>query len=109
MLPLHGLEIRFTHVRRKQPVRDYTFRFRKTVYLGPRLDHLGGRQYVLVIGAGEISTLTAPVFDRSGRVALALTLGSFERGMTSQEIDALGQHLLRAARAIARVRTHDTE
>jgi DNA-binding IclR family transcriptional regulator len=51
----------------------------------------------------EISTLTAPVFDRRGRVELALTLQVFERGLRSREIDALGSHLIRAARAIAKV------
>jgi DNA-binding IclR family transcriptional regulator len=52
----------------------------------------------------EISTLTAPVFDRQGRVELALTLQLFERGVSSREIDALGKRLLRATRAIAKAR-----
>ena len=56
----------------------------------------------------EISTLTAPVFDRRGRVELALTLESFGRGVSSREIDSLGRRLLRATRAIAKARTQDT-
>ena len=51
----------------------------------------------------EISTLTAPVFDRRGRVELALTLQVFERGLRSREIDALGGRLVRATRAIAKI------
>jgi DNA-binding IclR family transcriptional regulator len=50
----------------------------------------------------EISTLTAPVFDRRGRVELVLTLQLFERGVSAREIDALGRRLLRATRAIAK-------
>jgi len=50
----------------------------------------------------EISTLTAPIFDRRGRVELALTLQVFERDLSSREIDALGARLVRATRAIAK-------
>ena len=49
----------------------------------------------------RISTLTAPVFERQGRVELALTLQVFERGVSARAIEALAAPLLRAARAIA--------
>ena len=52
-------------------------------------------------GASGISTLTAPVFERGGRVELALTLQVFEQGLSARRIDAMGQRLLRAARAIS--------
>jgi DNA-binding IclR family transcriptional regulator len=52
--------------------------------------------------AREISSLTAPVFDRWGRVELVLTLQLFERGLSQRAIDALGERLERAARAIAK-------
>jgi DNA-binding IclR family transcriptional regulator len=51
----------------------------------------------------EISTLTAPVFDRWGRVELALTIQVFEASLPARAIDAIGKRLLRAARAISRV------
>jgi len=52
--------------------------------------------------AHEISSLTAPVFDRWGRVELVLTLQLFERGLSPRAIDALGERLVRAARAISK-------
>jgi DNA-binding IclR family transcriptional regulator len=49
----------------------------------------------------RISTITAPVFDARGRVALSLTLQVFERGLSSRTIEALGHRLLRATRAVS--------
>jgi DNA-binding IclR family transcriptional regulator len=73
---------------------------------------LGRGSYQLGVGASgsrEISTLTAPVFDSRGRVGLVLTLQVFERGLSAREIDALGERLLRATRAIAKLTRRSTE
>ena len=54
-----------------------------------------------------ISTLTAPVFDRQGQVELAVALSVFERRLSARAIDALGERLLHATRAISTLGASD--
>jgi DNA-binding IclR family transcriptional regulator len=70
------------------------------------IQELGLGTFQLAEDAGAshaISTLTAPAFDRQGRVALALVLSVYQRRLASRAIDALGQRLLHATRAISRL------
>jgi DNA-binding IclR family transcriptional regulator len=47
-----------------------------------------------------ISSITAPVFDGQGGVVLSLTLQVIEKRLSSASIEAFGQRLLRATRAL---------
>jgi len=48
----------------------------------------------------DLSSIAAPVFDRSGNVTLAMTLKGFSGRVSPPEIEAMGASLLRAAEAV---------
>jgi DNA-binding IclR family transcriptional regulator len=48
----------------------------------------------------ELSSIAAPVFDRSGQVALAITLKGFDEPVGAPEIEKLGERLVSATDSI---------
>ena len=69
------------------------------------IEELGRGSYQLREDEGvrqNISTITAPVFDRHGEVRVAVSLQVFARALDPDGVAALGERLLDATRAISR-------